>query len=615
MNNINLLSDILQARTYGKTLPSGRKESKSETIERSAEMYRKKFPEHTGLIDEAFAYMHSGKVVGSMRATQFSGEAIERSNARMFNCSFTTITNTRDFADIFYLLTCGAGVGFSVQERHTKHLPSIEFKLGEGCTFQVQDDKESWSSALHELFEMPSMTFDYSRIRPKGTPMSTGGTASGPEALRRTIEEVRELLKAADGRQLRPIEVFDAVNFIADGVACGGSRRSALLCMFDADDTEMLTAKHGHWWEENGQRARSNISAVVLRSREDADEIIENTLDMMYKSGAGEPAVILANNLDMGKNPCVEIGLVSQGLCNLSEINAAACVDVEDFNKAVWAATVIGTMQASFTDFNFLQPGWKKNAEEEALLGISITGMAANWSLVKEATKEGKATQVAIDTNKEVAKLIGINSAKRITTTKPSGSTSLWLGTTSGIHSAHSDFYIRRIRVDKSNPVVKGLVGYPYVEQDLMSPDNVIVSVPINMKGAITRSSESSLELMERAAYIYDNWILPGHIEGDDTHNCSLTVSYKEEEWEDVKAWMLKNKDKYSGISLLPYHDHTYRQAPFEEITEDVYNEDVYNLMVKGITYVPDFTKIDFTDTVDERISEVACSAGQCEIT
>jgi len=935
LNNIDLLSEILHFRTYAKTLPSGRKESRTETINRSMNMYLEKFPEHSELIKEAFAMVHAGKVVGSMRATQFAGEAIDRSNARMFNCSATTIKSTRDFADIFYLLMCGSGVGFSVQSQHINHLPMVEFGLGKGCNFNVLDSKESWCEALHQLLEMPSIEFDYSQIRPKGSPMSSGGTSSGAEALRTTIEQVREILKKADNRKLRPIEVFDIVNFIADGVAVGGSRRSALLCMFDADDTEMLTSKHGMWWVDNPQRARSNISAVIKRSDTDADAQMLQALDMMYKSGSGEPGVLQQNDTNYLKNPCVtgdtpiltnegyipiaelvdqevsvwngfefskvtpkitgtdqkilevsfsngrvlkctpyhkfhlsrgyrgqqeiveakdlklgeklikcdfpvitsgrednyrdmytrglhaadgntdgpelrlygdkmdllpllnatsngrifqnkiqtttfinarvkcqlfgkdfvpleydlpsrlawfaglidgdgcelnegglqlssvnheflldlqlmlqtcgvdskiiqrekagyrqlpdgfggykdywcqeakaicvsafqiqrlkaagmithrlkfdkspnrdasrfvqvtgikelegteefvycfnepknhtgifngiitgqcvEISLKDPGLCNLSEINAAACVDVEDFNKAVRAATIIGTLQASYTNFNFLQPKWKESADSESLLGISITGQAANWNLVKEAIEGGKASKIAIDTNREVAALIGINPAKRITTTKPSGSTSLWLGTTSGIHAAHSEFYIRRIRVDKTNPIVKGLVGYPYVEQDLMSPNNVIVSVPVNMKGAITRNKETSIQLMERAAYVYDNWVVPGHIEGPDTHNVSLTVSYKESEWEDIKKWMIDNKERYSGISLLPYSEHTYRQAPFEEITEDV-----YNLLMKGITYVPDFSTIDFSNTIDERIGEAACAGGACEIT
>ena len=935
MNNINLLSEILQYRTYAKTLPSGRKETRSETINRSMNMYLDKYPEHKEIIEEAFAYVHSGKVVGSMRAMQFAGEAIDQSNARMFNCSATTIQTMRDFADIFYLLMCGSGVGFSVQGHHISSLPVIEYKLGEGVKFQVEDTKESWCEALHQLLEMPSLEFDYSKIRPKGSPMSSGGTSSGSGALLTTIEKVREILKKAEGRKLRAIEVFDIVNFIADGVAVGGSRRSALLCMFDSNDTEMLTAKHDMWWVDNPQRARSNISAVIKRSATDAEAQMSQALNMMYKSGSGEPGVLQQNDTNYLKNPCVtgdtpiltsdgyipiaelegqptkvwngfefsevvpavtgtnqkimevsfsngrtlkctpyhkfhlsrgyqgqkeiveakdlkigeklikcdfpiithgrednyrdmytrgfhaadgdtggkelrlydgkmkllshlnatsngrvftnkigstefinarvkcqlfgknfvpteyglperlawfagfidgdgcelpegglqvssvnveflqdiqlmlqtcgvdskivhrqnagmrllpdgnggqkeywckeakaicisayqmqrlkaagmrtnrlqfhkspnrdasrfvqvtgikelegtedfvycfeepknntgifngiitgqcvEISLKDPGLCNLTEINAAACVDVADFNKAVWAATILGTLQASYTDFNFLQDKWKESADEEALLGVSITGQAANWKLVEEATRGGAAAQIAVDTNKLMAKLIGINPAKRITTTKPSGSTSLWLGTTSGIHAAHSEFYIRRIRVDKANPIVKGLLGYPYVEEDLMNPSNVIVAVPVSMKGAITRSSESSIDLMERAAYIYDNWVKPGHIEGPDSHNVSLTVSYKEEEWEDVKHWMLENKERYSGISLLPYSDHTYRQAPFEEITEDV-----YNLLMKGISYVPDFTKIDFTGTVDERIAEVACAGGQCEIT
>jgi ribonucleoside-triphosphate reductase len=405
---------------------------------------------------------------------------------------------------------------------------------------------------------------------------------------------------------------------IADVVVVGGVRRSATIALFDADDQEMLASKTGSdWFLENPQRQRANISAVVDRNKENHKETISSILDMTFASGTGEPGIFLTNNVNMGSNPCMEVALQDHGFCNLTEINAAACGNRKQFMDASYAAAAIGTLQAAYTDFTYLQPAWRKNAQEEALLGVSITGQAQKWGMLDEKTLRVGA-EVAKNANEEWAEKIEIKPAARVTTTKPSGTTSSWWGTTSGIHAAHAPYYLRRIRVDRKDAFGQYLVenygvedanSYSFIENDEFSAENIIVTVPINMEGAILRQNESAIQLMERAKHVYNNWIKYGHRNGDNTHNVSLTVSYKPEEAEEVKQWMIDNSDSWAGISLLPYDGGNYRQMPFEEI-----NEEEYNQWLGKIPQSVDFQSIDFGGTVDERLGELSCAGGACEI-
>jgi hypothetical protein len=606
---IESLKQIVHLRTYAKTKESGIKESRLETIERCEQMHISKFPEHKDLISDAFSYVKSGQVVPSMRTMQFGGEAIHKAHARAYNCAFSALTSWTDFSDLFYLLCCGTGAGYSVQKHHIDSLPTIEYDKGLGNVVVVPDSKEGWADALKEVLNAPSTELDVHLIRRKGAPLSSGGTASGPEALLKTIAEVKAILRRANGRKLRPIEAHDIMCHVANGVVVGGVRRAALISLFDSDDKELLTCKHGLWWETNPQRARANNSAVLLRDDPKFSSKLGTVLDMMFDSNCGEPGISLSNNRDLGANPCHEIALRDGQLCNLTEVNVAACKTKDEFLSAVGAATTIGTFQASYTDFEYIQDKWKKNCEEEALLGVSLTGQAQNWKDLEDWLSDKEAIEEAtVRVNRDTAELIGINPAARIMTVKPSGSTSAWLGTTSGIHAAHSKYYIRRIRVDVSDPIVSKISGSRFVEPDLFNSENLVVSFPIAAPDAITRDEETAIDLMERAKTIHTDWIKVGHISGDNTHNVSLTVSYKKEEEKEVKEWMLKNSDSWAGISLLPFDGGTYSQAPFEEISEDVYR------LLSAQFDIEDLSDVDYSNTIDERLGELACQGGSCEI-
>jgi ribonucleoside-diphosphate reductase alpha chain len=551
-----------------------------------------------------------------MRTLQFAGMPIFRSNARAFNCSYAALTTWKDFSDLFWLMMNGVGTGYSVQQHHIDQLPVVA--EGNDGIVTLPDTKEGWADGLFYLLGNPKVKFDLSLIRPKGSPISSGGTASGPEPLAAAYEQIRGVLQNATGRRLRPVEAFDIMCYIADVVVVGGVRRAATICLFDASDKEMLTAKMGTWWDENPQRARANISAVVYRDGTERD-VIEEVLDNTFHNETGEPGIFLTNDKDLGTNPCSEISLRDHGLCNLSEVNVAACETEEEFLAAVESAAILGTLQASYTYFSYIQESWRQNNEEEALLGISLTGQAQNWELLTAETLQ-KGARRAIEVNEEWAEKLEINPAKRVTTTKPSGSTSAWWGTTSGIHAAHAPYYLRRVRVDRKDAFGKYLIDTfgeepansgSFIESDEWAPENIIVSIPISMEGAILRNEESAVDLMNRAQHIYNNWIVPGHVKGENTHNVSLTVNYHPHEEDEIRDWMTTNVGSWAGISLLPYDGGSYSQAPFEAISQEQYEE--------WLTKIPmgvDFGSIDFSDSSDNRLGEVACAGPNgCEIT
>lgn len=534
------------------------------------------------------------------------------------NCAYTPIENFKDIADSAFISMNGAGVGFSVQRRHVDQLPVVEQHDTDKVVI-VDDTKEAWADSILALLQNPGTQFDYGLIRPKGSPLSTGGTASGPDSLRQLHDVVRKILVQAIGRRLRPIEVHDIMCHMGDLVYCGGVRRTALISLFDLDDQDMMAAKTGEWWVENPQRARANNSAVVDRQSPNVTDDIAKVLISCFQNNTGEPGLFLTDDPDWGANPCVEIALRPRQFCNLTEINASLCTTKEDFLAAAEAATIIGTLQASYTDFDYIDPRWAENCRAEALLGVSITGQAeAQHILTPENLREAAALTKRV--NEQWAGYLGIEVAARIGCTKPSGSTSAWLTTTSGVHGAHSDFYLRRVRVDKEAnwPIVQYLTDWfgisepetgGVVERDLYSDDVVVVTIPISNKGAIKRDDESAVELMTRAKVIYDNWIVPSHRSGANHHNVSLTVSYKPEERLAVADWILTNRQSFTGVSLLPFDGGTYKQMPFEQITEEQYGEWAARFP-KGL----DLFSLDYSSTADLRKGEAACAGGQCEI-
>lgn len=603
------LSELVLTRTYAATKSDGYKETYDEVVERVLSHHKDKFPSLHLEIEKLRPFLLKKQIVPAMRWLQFAGEGIKRNNIRGFNCSFTTIQTFKDFAEIFYILMCGTGVGYSVQSRHVSKLPVIEEEAG--LVHEISDDKEGWADAIYQLLMNPLTEFDYSKIRAAGVPLSTGGTASGPEALKVCIESARKILRAAVGRKLTSLEVHDIVCIIADAVVVGGVRRAALISLFDANDQEMASCKSGDWWVHSPHRARANISGVIHRQDITSAQLFEKLMKACYDSNSGEPGVVWTNNWDYGTNPCAEIALRSKQMCNLSEVNLAACKDFAEVVEAVQAATILGTLQASYTDFSYVSPRWKENCDEEALLGVSLTGLAEGWKLVENKYHLKYFAEVATSTNALWAEKLGINPSARITCVKPSGSASAFLGTTSGIHAAHAPYYIRRVRIDVSNPISKHLekvLPANFLEKDLFNPSNYVVSIPMKAVGAIQRQEESAVGILERMKHISEWWIKPAHKSGNNTHNVSLTVSYKKDEESEVENWMWENRDEYAGVSLLPFSESVYQQAPFEEISEEKYKE-----LIKLFPKL-DLSSVNYLGKVDERGSEAACAGGSCEL-
>jgi ribonucleoside-triphosphate reductase (thioredoxin) len=617
MNGSNkLLSDIVAFRTYAKFLPHlGRRESLAETINRNMTMHLDRFPKLSKDIIKSYQRVHDLEVMPSMRAMQFSGEAIIKNHARQYNCSAAPIDDIRAFGEALYLLLSGVGFGFSVQKSHVNQLPAIKMPREEGY-FVIHDSIQGWAQALDVLMESYFLgrirpQFDFGNIRPKGSYLvTTGAKAPGPEPLRKMLEMVEAKLKAAMGRKLRPIEAHDIVCIISDAVLAGGIRRAALISLFDRDDEEMLKSKHGEWWNTAPWRARSNNSVVLPR-----DVITKEEFDYIFKmckdSNSGEPGFFFTNDTNGLTNPCCEIALNPNQFCNLTTINQTGIRNEKDFLNRVYAATLVGTLQASYSSFDYLRPIWQNTTEREALLGVSFTGIADNAGIVTpELLQKGAA--LALEVNEKYARKLGINLAARIATVKPEGSASCVVGSSSGIHARHADHYIRRVRMNKDDALAVYLkAAIPdLVEDDMFSSTGVVVSIPQESpKGAITRHQETALSLLDRVLMYRKNWIEPTHRSGLNKHNVSVTISVQEHEWDTLREEMWKHRDSYSGISLLPFDNGSYSQAPFEDCTKEKYEQ--MSKLVKEIDLRLVKEEVDNTS----RIETLACQGGNCEIT
>lgn len=602
---MDLASDIVFYRTYSAVKEDGTKETWSEVCDRYQNHLIHYYPEQEQVIKDCVEYLRQKKIAVSMRLLQFAGKAAQKEQLRGYNCSFVAITQVKDFSDILYLSSCGVGCGFSVQKHHIDQLPDVP-NVGTPYTRVIGDSREQWADSISCLMETPDVVFDYSEIRPAGALLSTGGQASGPEPLRECHERIRAILHSATGRKLKPIEVHSICCSIGHAIVAGGVRRSAMISLFDKDDVEMLAAKSGNWWEINPHFARANNSAVMLRSDTTQDEFGQ-VFDACIASQAGEPGIFFTNSKELGTNPCAEISLKSRQLCNLTEVVLNNCVDAEDFRKAVIAATVLGTFQAGFTTFGYVHKDWSKNCAEDALLGVSITGQANKWELLKTDLDDIARFTKAV--NAKIAADIGINRASRIGTVKPSGSTSTLMNCSSGIHADHAPFYIRRIRIGKLDPLAQYLVQQlpgEFVEYSAYEPNDIIVVIPTKRDG-LTRKDETAIELLERMKYIKQNWIHLSHHKGLNEHNVSITVNYKDGEIDSIKKWMWDNRFEYNGISLLPYSDATYLYAPFEDISEEKYNE----LIVKLPSI--DLSNVVYSTLNDGRDSTSACEGTLCE--
>jgi len=653
-----ILSEITTFSKYRKYLPEEqRRETWQETCDRYKNMLLKKFPQLGNEINQFMPFIVDNKILPSMRMLQFAGKAVEQNAVRGYNCSFMPVNAPEAFSETMFLLLTGTGVGYSVQNHHINQLPTIKQRqYGNEELYKtviVQDSIEGWADAIKELMlscfnGSKPVYFDYSQIRAKGALLITsGGKAPGPEPLKECIEKIESILhdhleeakkEGFDEVKLTSIICHDILCHIANAVLAGGIRRAAMIALFDKDDDSMLLCKSGNWWENNEQRGRANNSAILERSTTTEEEFM-SIWKKIEDSNAGEPGISWTNNKEWGFNPCHEISLRPFQFCNLCEVNVSNIENESDIKARIRAATFFGTLQASFTDFHYLRPIWKETTEKDALIGIGMTGIASN-----EISKYdlGKLAYLVREVNEYYAKQIGINPAARCTTIKPSGTTSCVLGTSSGIHAWHSEYYIRTIRLGKNEALYTYLsINHPeLLEDDYFRPDTqAIVNIPQQApSGAILRENESVGEFLDRIALFNQKWVQMGHNSGDNINNVSATVSIdkskiyteakvldepkkiedgysysmkkigEKDEWQYVGEWMWNNRTIYSGISVLPYDNGSYIQAPFQVITKEKYEELISHL--KTI----DLSKVVEIEDHTNFSQEAACGGNGCSV-
>jgi ribonucleoside-diphosphate reductase alpha chain len=603
---------------YDKTL--NRRETWEEIVMRNKNMHFNKFKdtlnkEDLEFLDEViYPKVMDKEFLPSMRSLQFAGKPAEINNTRIYNCSFLPVDDFRAFSEIMFLLLSGSGVGYSVQKNHISKLPPVRKPLKKR-RYLIGDSIEGWADAIKVLFkaylgERNSLPdYDFRDIRPKGQELLTaGGKAPGPEVLKECLFQIKKILdRKKDGEQLKPLEAHDIICHIADAVLSGGIRRAALISLFDLDDDEMLSCKFGAWWETNPQRGRANNSAVVVRHKV-KEKDFKQLWEKVEASHSGEPGIYFTNDKEWGTNPCVEIALRPFQFCNLTEINGSTINSQKQLNERAYYASVLGTLQAAYTDFHYLRDIWKRTTERDALVGVGITGIG---SAKLENLDLDEAAQHAKKANEIWAEKLNINPASRVTTVKPSGTSSLVLGTSSGIHAWHNDYYIRRMRIGKNEALYNYLAQTQpdFVEDDIFKPNTqAVISIPQKSpEGAILRT-ENVMDLLERVKRFNLEWVKPGHRKGENTNNVSATISVKEDEWEKVGQWMWENKHNFNGLAVLPYDGGTYKQAPFEDISEEKYYEMEDNLNSIDLTQVVE--EEDNTDLNDQ----LACAGGNCEI-
>tara|TARA_R110000744_G_scaffold74254_1_gene148388 strand:- start:5412 stop:7286 length:1875 start_codon:yes stop_codon:yes gene_type:complete len=616
--NSQILSDITVHMKYAKYNPELlRRETWDEIVRRNMNMHIKTYPQLKKEIKDCYKhFVVTKKILPSMRSMQFGGKPVEVAPNRVYNCAYMPIDSYIAFSETMFLLLGGTGVGYSVQRHHIEEMQELQKpNPNRQRRYLIADSIEGWADAIKTLMECylgirtSTPVFDYSDIREKGALLITsGGKAPGPQPLRECLVKIEGILQnIPTGTKLSSIQAHDIMCHIADAVLSGGIRRAAMISLFSADDIEMISCKSGTWWENNPQRGRSNNSAVLLRHRV-TKEFFMDLWDRIKASGSGEPGIYFNNDKDWGTNPCCEIALRPFQFCNLTEVNASDIIDQADLESRVSAAAFLGTLQAGYTDFHYLREVWRKNTEKDALLGVSMTGIASNT--VEHLDLEMAAFEVKKE-NERVSKILGINPASRTTCVKPAGTTSLVLGTSSGIHAWHDEFYIRRLRVGKNEAIYAYLLeNHPeLIEDEYFNPhEQAVISVaqqaPIN---AITRH-ESVFDLLERVKNFSIRWVRAGHNDGLNTHNVSATISIKEEEWEDVAEWMWLNRHYYNGLSVLPYDGGTYKQAPFETCDEATYNQ--FTKELKNV----DLSKIKELQDDTDLSGEIACAGGACEI-
>ncbi len=613
--NQRILSDLIIHMKYARYIPDlQRRELWPEICDRYAAMLIGRYPGMETEIREQMQFVLDKKVLPSMRAMQFAGPAIEKNNSRIYNCAYMPVDDIRAFSEAMFLLLGGTGVGFSVQRDHVENLPCIR-KAQKRRRFLVGDSLEGWADSVKVLLKgyfgiseyLPD--FDFSDIRPKGARLVTaGGKAPGPEPLKICIAHLSAILdRKRDGEKLTPLECHDMMCHIANAVLAGGIRRSAMISLFSCDDEEMLTCKFDNWWELNEQRGRANNSVVLPRDTTTRDQFF-SLWKKIELSGSGEPGFYFTNNPDWGTNPCCEIALRPFQFCNLCEVNASDVESQEDLNGRAGAAAFFGTLQAGFTNFHYLREVWKTTTESEALIGVGMTGIASG-TVFRYDLKE--AADAVKQVNMRTSAKINIQFAARCTTVKPSGTSSIVLGTSSGIHAWHNDYYLRRVRLGKNEALYQYLkVNHPeLLEDDLLNSKQAIITIPQKApEGSILRT-ESALQLLGRIKKFNSEWVRNGYRNGSNANNVSATVSIPDGDWETVGEWMWENKASYNGLSVLPFDNGNYRQAPFEDITKEDF------LALEKSLQELDLSQVLEPDDLTDLHAEAACAGGACTIT
>jgi len=626
--------EFIHLSRYSRWLPKeGRRETWRETVTRYFDFFQDHLKESCNYkldsklreeLEEAVIHLD---VMPSMRCLMTAGEALKRENIAGYNCSYVSVDRPQAFDEILYVLMNGTGVGFSVERQFVNKLPDVaeEFHPSD-TTIVVQDSKMGWAKAFKELVAMlyhgQVPKWDLSKVRPAGAPLKTfGGRASGPEPLERLFEFTREVFKNAAGRKLSSIECHDIVCKTAEIVVVGGVRRSALISLSNLSDDRMRVAKSGQWWQDNGQRALANNSAAYTEKPDIG--IFMDEWKALYDSKSGERGIFNRESAqkiaeksgrrnpdyEFGTNPCSEIILRSREFCNLSEVVVRPNDTEESLLKKVKLATILGTFQSTLTNFRYVSKDWKKNCEEERLLGVSLTGIMDNkWTAGKINGLDvllQNLRQMSVDTNKEYSDILKINQSTAITCVKPSGTVSQLVDSASGIHARHNPYYIRTVRGDKKDPLTKMMVDFGFrAEDDVMKPkDTTVFSFPIKCsEDAVFRQDMTAIEQLELWKTYQEHWC---------EHKPSVTISVKENEWIDVGAWVYRNFDLMSGVSFLPYSEHTYKQAPYQDCDENEYKE-----LLKKMPTDVDWSKLSDYETSDMTVGsqELACSAGSCEI-
>ena len=614
---------VIGMSRYARYLPEKqRRETWTETVTRLTDYILQKCPEIHKQLPTIKQSILNLDVMPSMRLMMTAGEACERDNIAAYNCSYLAINNKRAFSECLYILMNGTGVGFSCERQDITKLPEVPETLKE-CDdiIVVEDSKLGWAKAfkklLSTLWEGDIPTIDFTKVRPAGARLKTfGGRASGPEPLKRLFDFVVDTFHQARGRKLNSIEVHDIMCMIGEIVVVGGVRRSALISLSNLTDKRMREAKIGAWYNEHPWRGLANNS-VAYTEKPDVETFMEEWLSLV-KSKSGERGIFNRvaaqkqaakwgrrdEDISYGTNPCSEIILRDKQFCNLTEVVVRANDTEETLTQKVRIATILGTIQSTLTNFQFLSSEWKKNTEEERLLGVSLTGIMDNKLTSNPDPKMlERLRDEARKTNEDLAKTLGIPASASITCVKPSGTVSQLVDAASGIHARHNDYYIRRIRMDKKDPIYDYLKqNGVHVEDEAFRPDSTAVfSFPIKSpKGAITRNDKTALEQL-------DNWLIYQRHWCE--HKPSVTISVKDEEWMEVGAWVWKHFDEVSGISFLPYSDHSYQQAPYEDCSKEDY-EALYKETPDSIDW-ENFIELD-DNTIGQQT--LACTAGHCEI-